>query len=64
MCLGGHYAGVPEEEVWGAAYSGLSLCAVPIPVCFHKDLSKSLWHQASALSHISVSTLSVLDVID
>lgn len=41
MCSGGHHARVPEEEVWRTAYPHLSLCAVPLPVCFHQDLSKS-----------------------
>lgn len=57
LCLGGHHAWVPEEEVWRAPYPHLSLCAVPVPVCVHKDLSKSLRHHTSALSHISMSTL-------
>lgn len=50
MFLGGYNARVPEEEIWRTAYSHLSLCAVTLPVCFHQDLSKSLWHHILTLS--------------
>lgn len=44
VCLGGHHARVPEEEVWRTTYPYLPLRAVPLSLCFHQDLSKSQWH--------------------
>lgn len=53
MCLGGHNAWVSEEEVWRTAYSHLSLCAIPLPVCVHQDLSKSHLNSHAIFQHFT-----------
>lgn len=55
LCLGGDHAWVPEEEVWRAAHSHLSLRALPLLVCCYQNLSKSQWRQMSALSQVTSS---------
>lgn len=54
VCLGGHHARVPHQEVWRPAHPDLPLCALHLLVCGDQDFSKCQSGVSCSQHHLSV----------